>query len=87
MAISFEMIYYTAADDAVEIAVNIPRLTLAVGDEMRVVGHYHIRKDQKLAGASSFVDCIASYLGYRIRSENGQTILCYRCEVIGRMIS
>lgn len=78
MAIRFKVIYDAPANDAVEIAVDIPRLTLAVGDEMCVVEHYHIRKDQKLAGASSLVDRIARYLSYRIRPKNGQTILCHR---------
>jgi len=43
---------------------------------MKVVRHDHIREEQETAGVSRFVNSVASYLFYRVGSEDWKTMCC-----------
>lgn len=84
VAILFEEINYPASNDAVDITKDRFRFLAAIGDEMKVVQHDDVSKDQKASGLSCFVEGIADDGFDLVSSEDWKTVFCDGRELVGR---
>lgn len=70
-----QMIEDPLSDDPVDQSLKIRRLELAIGDQMQMIEHYHVRKDQKAVLAARFVDSIADDSGESLGPEDREPVL------------
>lgn len=70
MAVFFEMVDDSSADNAINVSMYVPRLFTTVGYKVSVIGHDHVGEQEKIAGSSCFIDRIAGDFRDRIGAEN-----------------
>ncbi len=78
-----EIIFLQIIDDppcrnAVEITQRLRRLTLAVGDDVFMVGHYRVSENTKLAGFAGFIECVAGDLFEFVGLKDRQPVMRHR---------
>ncbi len=80
----FREINYPASNYAVDVTKNSIGFLIVVGDEMKMIRHDHVRKDQKASGVSCLVEGLAGNDLDIVSSEDWQAVLRNGREVIGR---
>ena len=80
----FEEINYSASYYAVDIAKDHCGFLVAIGDEMKVVRHYDVGKDQEASGASSLIESLGRNDFDLVRAENWEPVFCDGRKVVGR---
>jgi hypothetical protein len=56
---ALQKIDHPPADNAVNKPMDVFRFSTAIGYEMNVIRHYHIRKDEEVSGLSCLPDGVA----------------------------
>lgn len=77
-----EKIYYSAGNDAVDITKDCFGFLGAIGDEMEVIRHDNVRKDQEAPGGSCLVEGLACDCFDLIRAENWEPIFRDRRKIV-----
>jgi len=87
MAVRFEMVNNSAADDAVDEAKDFGWLKQGIGNRMQMVKHDYVGIDGKATGLSGFSEGVAGYNFEGISAKDRKAVLRHGCDVKSRIVS
>lgn len=83
MIVGFEMLDNATSGNAVEVTQDVGHVSRTVGDDMSVVRHDDVGKDQEVAGPPCLVKRTADNFFKGVGSKDGKPVVSYRGQIIG----